>query len=653
MAKKAAKKTARRGSKKSSTHKGTGAEKAPARRARKKVAKKTTARKRGTAGPSRGASAQAVPRSRAVLSLARELATKIRALNEKWIAQGMPKRCALPTTVAGWRARLKLLPGYDPFATKKTAKMGLWFDVRRAVQAIGFFHEYLVHIKGEWANTPIWLEDWQQAWLGNLLGWKRADGTRRFRRYLLYIPRKNAKTTLSAGLQLELMVNDGEEGAELFCAAAEKPQAALLHDLSKEMIARSPALAARLQIFQYHITHPASASYFRVLSADANTKHGFNPHSAIIDEVHAQRNDELYEVLKTGMASRAQPLMGGITTADFERPSLCNRMHDHACAVRDGRIDDAEFLPAVWEASLADDITDPKTWAKANPNLGISVKTDYLESEAARAEQQPAYRNTFMRLHLNIRTQQAEKWIDLNAWARGGPATDAAQAAMRAEPVGAGRSADAKVRLGIDLASTDDFAAMLALWPLPDGQGGELIRMRTWFWMPMAMARTREAEGVPVMAWANAGWLTLTEGDRIDYEQIERTIATVGERCGCLTPAFDPFNAEYMTQRLAKRGFEPVHYQQAPAKLNGPTRHLEKIVAESRIRHEGCPVLNWMMGNTTLHRDTMDNCRPSKKLSAEKIDGVICAVMALGMHITDQGGGDGPSVYEERGLFVV
>jgi phage terminase large subunit-like protein len=662
-AKKAGTKVAKKKATKKRAAKKATAKKTAKKATAKKTAKKTARRARaGTAGKQAVGVSNTRPRSRAVLTLPGDLAEKIDGLNRRWTVTGipdrttpetlMPERCALPTTAAGWKKLLKMLPGYDPFATGAIKREGLWVDVRRAVNAIAFFHEYLVHIKGEWANTPIWLEPWQQAFIANLLGWKRANGTRRYRKYLLYVPRKNAKTTLAAGLQLEIMCNDGEQGANIDCAAADREQARNLFDVAREMVARDAALEARLQRYQYSIAHKDSASAFKVLSADANTKHGGNTHSGVVDELHAQPNSDLYEVLETSSAARRQPLMGGLTTADYERPSLCNTMHDHAKAVRDGRLDDWQFLPGIWEAELADDWRDPKTWAKANPNLGVSVKPEFLEQAALKAEHQPSFLNTFLRLHLNVRTQQAEKWIDMQAWARCGPSGehgDTSQARRAAEPVPVG----GKMAVGVDLASTDDFAAMVLAWPEENPAGGEdLIRLRARFWIPESMAREREKRGVPVTQWARDGWLTMTPGERIDFATIEAEILGVCRRHGVREPAFDPWGAAQMIQRLQGEGLEPIEYQQSFRLSNDATRHLETLVATDRLRHDGDPVLAWMFGNTTLDRDTMDNVRPSKKKSGEKIDGVIASMMAVGVLI---GRDTGPtkSVYEDRGLLVL
>lgn len=568
-----------------------------------------------------------------MLDIPDEVAKRIAGLNTRWLGMEMPERCLVPEDSDGWRDRLMMLPGYDPFGHGRD---DLRFDARLAVRCIGFFHEYLRHIKGKWAGNPIWLEPWQQAFLGNLFGWVRDDGTRRYRRWLLYIPRKNGKTLLAAGIQLHVLVNDGESGAEVYCGAADRAQARLLFDVARAMVDREPQLAALLTCYQHEIVFRQTNSVFKVLSSDAHTKHGFNVHSAILDELHTQPNRDLWEVLDTGRGSREQPLMGAITTADYERPSICNEVHDHARGVRDGRVEDWTFLPGIWEAERTDDPHSPEVWRKANPNFGVSITDGYLADESERAKRQPAAMNTFLRLHLNIRTEQAEKWMDLAAWGR-----------LGTDPGDPSRPAF----VGVDIASTEDFAAMALLWQDAHGQPGVVgVRMR--FWIPEDTARDRELRGIPVRQWADAGHLTLTEGARIHYDLIEREVIETCREHGVRRPAFDPWNAEHMTQHLTDAGLEPVLFNQSTSRLSTPTKYLETLCATARIAHGGNPVLGWMMGNCTIERDGMDNIRPSKKRSTEKIDGVIALVMALGMMIQ----GDEPeeeSVYTQRGLLVI
>ena len=305
-----------------------------------------------------------------------------------------------------WETTLRLIPGYDPF----TAAGDCTFDEDAAKHAVGFFEDCLTHVKGELAGQYVLLAPWQQAVVGNLFGWKRPDGTRRYREAFIFVPRKQGKTLIASGLALYSFFCDGEPGAEIYCAAADRDQAKLLWDVARRQIMAEPVLANACRLYQHSIVIDSMGSSFKAISADAHTKHGYNSHFVVVDELHAQPNSELVDVLLTSTGARRQPMVVYLSTSDFERPSVCNQKHEYAAKVRDGIIDDPYFLPVIYEASRDDDWTDPEVWAKVNPNLGVSLSLEYLERECRRAQETPSYENTFKRLHLNIRTQSTAAW---------------------------------------------------------------------------------------------------------------------------------------------------------------------------------------------------------------------------------------------------
>ncbi|MCA9312294.1 MAG: hypothetical protein KDA21_13855, partial [Phycisphaerales bacterium] len=251
-------------------------------------------------------------------------------------------RKTTPSTSAAtssWDDLLRLVPGYDPFAGAGACT----FDEDAATRAIGFFGDCLTHVKGQLAGQSFQLEPWQRSIVANIFGWKRPDGTRRYREALIYVPRKNGKSCLAAGICLYLLFCDGERGAEIYSAAAERDQAALVFDVAKHMVLSEPVLAGACKVFTKAIAIEEVGSTYKAISADANTKHGYNTHGVVIDELHAQRNRDLVDVLVTSTGSRRQPLVVHITTADYDRPSVCNDKLDYATKVRDGIIEDASF----------------------------------------------------------------------------------------------------------------------------------------------------------------------------------------------------------------------------------------------------------------------------------------------------------------------
>jgi phage terminase large subunit-like protein len=292
---------------------------------------------------------------------------------------------------------------------------GLRFEPQAARHAIEFF-AFLRHSKGEWAGKTFELAPWQTFMVGCLFGWKRSDGLRRFRTAYCAVPRKNGKSTLSAGIGLYLLVADGEQGAEIYSAATSRDQARIVFEEAKRMVGSSPALKRRVGILINNLNVATSASRFMPLSSDASTRDGLNVHGAIIDELHAHRTRHVVDVLETATGARRQPLLFEITTAGYDRHSICYEHHEYAIKVLEGVLHDDSWFALIAAADEHDDWTDPEAWRKANPNFGLSVKEDDLARKAEKAIALPGAQNAFRRMHLNEWTEQAERWIDLPAW---------------------------------------------------------------------------------------------------------------------------------------------------------------------------------------------------------------------------------------------
>ena len=285
-------------------------------------------------------------------------------------------------------------------------KQEFWFDERAATVAVNFFERLLVHVKGEYAGKAFELQDWQKHdVIRPLFGWKHADGSRKYRTAYMRSPGRTGKATLAAGIALYLLYADDEYGAEVYSAAADKDQAAIVFELAKQMVDSSHELSRRTQSFKRSMIIQKTMSVYRVLSADAFTKHGLNASGVVIDELHAQPNRDLVDVLMTSTGARRQPLVVMITTAGYDRESICWEQHEYADKLLRGVIRDDSYFAYIAAADEKDDWQDPAIWQKANPGLGKTVKLDYLEQECGRAQQTPAYQNTFRRLHLNQWTQ--------------------------------------------------------------------------------------------------------------------------------------------------------------------------------------------------------------------------------------------------------
>jgi phage terminase large subunit-like protein len=493
------------------------------------------------------------------------------------------------------------------------APAGYWYDEAAAERAVGFFADCLTHTKGEWAGQPLALSDWQaDRIIRPLFGWKRADGTRRYRTAFIMIPRKAGKSTLAAGIGLYLLFADGEPGAEIYSAAADREQAGIVFEMAKQMVAASPILAKRAESFKRAIVVNQTASAYKVLSSDAFTKHGLSAHGIIFDEVHAQPNRELWDVLTTSVGARRQPLTVAITTAGYDRHSLCFELYDHACKVRDGVIDDPHFLPVIFEAGEDDDWKEPATWRKAHPGLGVSVKEEFLADECVKAQHLPSFENTFRRLYLNQWTEQESRWISLDTW-------DACAGEL---PELDGRECFA----GLDLASTTDIAALSLVFEV-EGR----LYVRPFFWVPAeGIKRRSERDRVPYDAWVRAGLIEATEGDVIDYDVIRKRINELAEQYRIREIAVDRWNATQISTQLTGDGFEMVGFGQGMASMSGPMKELERRLLAKEIAHGGNAVLRWMAANVSATQDAAGNVKPDKSKSSGRIDGIVATIMAIG-----------------------
>lgn len=508
-----------------------------------------------------------------------------------------------------------------------------YFDKEAADRICNFFEKVLVHVKGEWDSQPFLLEKWQKKHLRDLFGWKRADGTRKYRRCFWTVAKKNGKSAIGSGIAIYLTCADGEPGAEVFSAAADKPQAAIVFNTARQMVERSAELSKRLATFRYSIVHHESASFYRVLSSDAKTKHGLNVHGCIFDELHTQPNRELWDTLVAGGSARRQPMVIAFTTAGFDKHSIWYEQLEYARKVRDGIIKDDTFLPVIYEAEEGDAWDSVKTWRKSNPNLGVSKKLEYMREECARAKESPAYENTFRRLETNMQTEQSVRWMPMDKWDK------------CATPVDAEALRGADCFVGMDLASTQDITAVVLVFPCDDGTVDVLPR----FFIPEEGMRKRsKRDRVPYEMWVDQGYMFATTGNVTDYAFLRDQLKKDAKQFNIVEVAYDTWNSSQLCTQLMDDNFPMVQFGQGFKAMNAPTKELLKLVLEQKINHGGHPVLRWMASNVSVKSDPAGNLRPDKAKSTEKIDGQVALIMALGRLIVQP---DSRSVYEERGVL--
>ena len=510
------------------------------------------------------------------------------------------------------------IQGYDPWKDADE----FTFDLNVAKKVCDFFPTHFKHGKGEFAKKPFVLEPWEQKIIGHTFGWKRKDGTRRYRKMFLYVPKKNGKTQLAAGIALILMVADDEPGAEIYSASGDKDQAALIFEAASYMVENDEKLKSHIQVLPGYkmMRFPVNQSYWKVLSSDAKTKHGPNIHGLILDELHIFNGHELIDTLVRGIINRRQPLICYLTTADYARVSPCNEMLDYAKQVRDGIIDDKHFLPIVYETDKEADYASEKVWKSANPNYGITVHKDYFVDAVKEIKVRPSKENSFKRLHLNLQTNQERKWMDMHEW-------DACGQTLKKEDL-----IGKKCFVTVDLASTMDIVAECLYFP-------EYYAALFEFWVP---ARTAEKKAEYEL-WHKQGYINIAPGKVIDYDLIRSDIIDKNDIYNIQSIGYDPWNASQLALKLGDEdGFRMIKFRQGYVSMNEPSKEMEKLVAKHKLVHFGNPVLRWMATNVQIESDKHENIKPVKpdKDSPQKIDGIVALVMGVGLSIMEKDEGD-------------
>jgi phage terminase large subunit-like protein len=493
----------------------------------------------------------------------------------------------------------------------------------------------LTHTKGPAAGQLFHLRRWQEREIIRPLFATDRAGRRIYRTCLLMMPRKNGKTELAAALAIDGLLFDGEHGAEVYSAAADKDQAALVFNVAAQMIRNDAVLLSQVEIVdsQKRIVHRKSGSFYRAISAEAYSKHGFNASRVIYDELHAAQSRDLWDVLTSSTGARDQPLVIAISTAGYDRHSILWELYQHAKKVREDPTLDPTFLAVLYEAPADADWTDPAVWKLANPALGDFRSLEEMTIACARAKEIPAQENTFRRLYLNQWTEQASRWLSLASW-------DAC-AGIGAEPEA--RLLGRRCYVGLDLSSTKDLTAIVGVFPDASGSGFDV---RAHFFLPADSLPERvRRDRAPYDQFARAAWLTLTPGNVVDYEAVRATLNTWATLYDVREIAFDPWNATDLVTRLQGDGFTCAPMRQGFPTLSAPSKALETAILSRALRHDGNPVLRWNVANVSIETDAAGNIKPSKDKSTERIDGVVALIMAID-RLQRLGGAEPPPEYQ-------
>ena len=523
-------------------------------------------------------------------------------------------------------------------AHEKWPEKGYYFDLEAGQRVVDFVEYFCKHFKGEWAGTPMVLENWQKVIILEAFGWMRSDGFRLHRTMWLELARKNGKSQLAAALGMYLLIADGEPGAEIYSSATKRDQARIVFDCAQQIVKQSPDLKKFILAQRNNLSVTRTASKFEPLSSEGDTLDGLSPHGNIVDELHSHRDRKVWDTLITAQGARRQPMNICITTAGiYDQEQIGFQLHDHAVAILSGTIEDDSWC--VWISS-ADDGDDPyikETWEKANPNIGVSIYPTFIEQRASEAQSQPSSMNAFQRLHLNRWTQQRERWLSMDDW----DACDMEFTLSEME----GR----ECYIGLDLSSKLDLTAMALVFP---PTVDELYRLWVQCYIPRdPMSERERTERIPYSLWEQAGWITPTDGDVIDYDYILGDIAKLEKQFDIQEVAYDPWAATQTAIKIRDDiGLQVVPIRQGFMSLSEPSKEFERLIVSKKLAHGGNSCLSWQANNVTIKHDPAGNIKPDKgKAQRHKIDGIMASIMAIGRASLQPDG----SIYEDEGIMVL
>ena len=489
------------------------------------------------------------------------------------------------------------------------------------------FIELLPHIKGEWAKptyrdgklgyAKLKLEDWQVFIVINLFGWRhKVTLLRRFLRAYLEVARKNAKSTLAAGILLFMTTADGEPGAHAYSAATTGDQAREVFDVARNMALREPEFLARfgVNVGKHDITVEKTASSAKPLNAEGSTLDGLNVHFACVDELHAHKRRDVYDVIDSATGARSQPMILMITTAGSDTSGICYEQRDYTVKVLEGSTEpDETWFGIIFTIDEEDTWHDPKVWRKANPNLGISVKVDDLAAAVRKAMAMPSALNNVLTKRLNKWVNADSSWIDAEAWKHCG------NARLQLDDF-----AGERCWIGMDLAEKRDFAALALVFNRAD-----IWYVFTRLYLnEMAVSESGNAH---LEGWARTGYVTVNEGNATDFDVIADDLRNYCGRFQVQEIPFDPAMSRYFATKLVDEGLPMVEVRQAPMFFTQPLIQTENLVLERKLQHDANPVMTWMVSNVTVTTSRISGLKhPTKAREENKIDGPVAMFLALG-----------------------
>jgi phage terminase large subunit-like protein len=517
----------------------------------------------------------------------------------------------------------------DDLERGKGQDRAFFYSDEDAVRACDFVSA-LPHVEGRWSTDTLKLEPFQVFFLCNLFGFRKADGTRRFTSALLALARKNAKSTLASAIGLYCLTMEQEQGPQVISAATTGDQAAIVFNVAKRMVEKTPDLcdAFNVEAFARSVACYENGGLFRPINAKASTQDGLNPSCIIIDEVHAHKSHDLLNVLQSAAGARKNPLFLYTTTEGYETPGPWPEMRKFAQQVLEGVIEADHFFAVIYALDEADKDTvlkdddefDERLWIKANPLLEANpLLMDAIRKDATEAKAMPGRHAEFLIKRMNRQASTSQGWIDLTRWKK------------CAGPVPLDELMDEPCWGALDLASTRDLTSFRLVW-LRDG----VLYTHGWRWVPRATVELRMKRNlVPYAGWVKSGHMIETEGDVTDYDVVFRKVLEVRDKFRLVKCGYDQWNAAQLASKLSAEDVPMEQFIQGPKSYHPAMKYFEEAYYAGNFRHGGDPVLTWCASNLVPRTDQNMNMAPDKKRSADKIDDMTALLMSVGIMVRE------------------